>query len=98
MAKIEGIRKLAKQEGLDAISRVMEEYELELSDIAAHLGLELPPKKAKAIDGRKRASPAPKYQSLDGKFTWSGRGGLPRFIKEAIAANPRLTKDDFLIK
>jgi DNA-binding protein H-NS len=47
---------------------------------------------------KKRAKPAPKYQSKKNKsLKWSGRGMLPVWMREEMKGT-KLTKDDFLIK
>jgi DNA-binding protein H-NS len=47
---------------------------------------------------RKRAKPAPKYQSKkDRKLKWTGRGMLPNWMRAEMKGTRR-TKDDFLIK
>ena len=47
---------------------------------------------------KKRDKVPAKYQSLDGTQTYSGRGQLPRWMRDAIELNPKLTKESFLIK
>ncbi len=42
-----------------------------------------------------RAKPAPKYRNQDTGETWTGRGVLPKWLKEAIKAGKK--KTDFLI-
>jgi DNA-binding protein H-NS len=47
---------------------------------------------------RRRAPARPKYRSRKHKrFTWSGRGLMPRWMVEEMKGT-KLTKDDFLIK
>lgn len=46
-----------------------------------------------------RASPAPKYRSKrDAEVTWSGRGALPRWMKEEMEEMNIASKEEFLIK
>lgn len=46
-----------------------------------------------AVDGRSQVKP--KYRSLDGKDTWSGRGKPPLWMRPHLEAGG--TKEDFLV-
>lgn len=65
----------------------------ELKQKAQEMGFDL----ADLMEGKKpRKAIVPKYRSPEGE-TWAGRGRMPDWMTEAMAKDPSLTKEDFLI-
>lgn len=74
----------------DAIKRIKTEIR-ELGITAGHLGF-----RTEAPDAPRPAR-TPRYRDTDSDKTWDGRGHLPAWIKDKIAAGKAKSKDDFLI-
>lgn len=75
-----------------------------LAELESLGGVPQPSRRSRSVaptsdESRSRASPAPKYRSKrDAEVTWSGRGALPRWMKEEMEEMNLSSKDDFLIQ
>jgi DNA-binding protein H-NS len=79
---------------LPTVELVVSKDEPQIAALADSSPVTVPVKKR--ISALKGTKVPPKYG--DGTTTWSGRGRLPSFITKALANDPTLTKDSFLLK
>jgi len=101
MAQIEALQKQAEALRQSEIAGVIEEIKQKMRDYdltPADLGFAAPSAaRSEAAAGRpsKRAPVKPKYQDPVSGKTWTGRGVMPKWLKEAIDAGHE--RDAFLI-
>ncbi len=102
-AQIAAEEEAAAATAFTKIEKIINESGITLDQLAEHFGIHSSPAKPKKQkDGGSTGSRKPaeaKYALLsDPTITWSGRGLLPRPFQAAINADPKLTKESFLIK
>ncbi len=101
MAQIEALQKQAEALRQSEIAGVIEEIKQKMRDYdltPADLGFAVPSAaRSETAAGRssKRAAVKPKYQDPVSGKTWTGRGVMPKWLKEAIDAGH--SRDEFLI-
>jgi DNA-binding protein H-NS len=84
-----------KEDVTEALNKKVAELRKELSRLGAAEGRSNGAGYRRTTAGRKVA---PKYRSRkDAKLTWSGRGALPRWMREEMKGT-KLKKENFLIK
>ncbi|MFU2486556.1 H-NS family nucleoid-associated regulatory protein [Thauera sp. WH-1] len=100
MAQIEALQKQAEEVRQAEIADVIAEIRQKIRDYdltATDLGLtSVAPLKAESVSrGDKRAAVKPKYRDSASGKTWTGRGVMPKWMKEAVEAGR--SRDEFLI-
>ena len=84
------------------INSLCEKYDVSTDELINNIPPQEPVKIKKELspDDKRHALKGIKLQAKysDGVNSWSGRGLMPRFIREAMAKDPSLTLESFLVK
>ncbi len=100
MAQIEALQKQAEQMRAAELAGVIAEIRQKMHDYdltAADLGFApvAPATTSTTAQNDKRAPVKPKYRDPASGKTWTGRGVMPKWMKEAVEAGR--SRDEFLI-
>ncbi len=95
-ARLQAEKQAARQEAIETVNQLISIFSLKAADLT--FGVAAPVQKStiqkiKPVKQRRKA--APKYRVADGR-TWTGRGKMPLFIRDALNAGSTL--EDLLIK
>lgn len=102
-AQIAAAEQEAKLTAFSQIEEILKESGITLDQLSLHFGFGSKTKKEKSqkvnTEATVRKTAEAKYALIsDPSVKWSGRGLLPRQFQAAIAADPSLTKESFLIR